>query len=173
MTTPLSRLVPAAVGCLAMLAVGGSARQDPTPAVELRPLKYDALIDLVKQNKGKVVVVDFWADFCIPCKREFPNLVRLHREHKDQGLAAISVALDDPADDKARARALKFLQAQQATFPNILLDEQPEVWQKKLEVDGPPVVYVFGRSGRLEKKFAGEVNYREIEELVLRLLKEQ
>jgi thiol-disulfide isomerase/thioredoxin len=163
------RLTLCALAALAVAAL--AARQEP--AVEMKPLKYDALIELVKQNKGKVVVVDFWADFCIPCKREFPNLVRMHRQYGDQGLVALSVALDDPADEKAKARALKFLTAQKATFTNVLLDEQPEVWQKKLEVDGPPVVYVFGRSGKLEKKFADEVNYREIEELAVRLLKEK
>jgi thiol-disulfide isomerase/thioredoxin len=157
----------------ALAATTAAARQEPVPAVELKPIKYDALIDLVKQNQGKVVVVDFWADFCIPCKREFPNLVRMARQYKDQGLVAVSVALDDPADEKAKARALKFLQAQRAAFTNVLLDEQPEVWQKKLDVDGPPVVYVFSRTGRLEKKFTGEVNYREVEELAVRLLKEK
>jgi thiol-disulfide isomerase/thioredoxin len=164
------RLTLAALAALAV-AAATSARQEP--AVELKPLKYDALIELVKQQRGKVVVVDFWADFCIPCKREFPNLVKLHRQYGGQGLVALSVALDDPSDEKAKARALKFLQAQQAAFTNVLLDEPADVWQKKLEVDGPPVVYVFGRSGRLEKKFAGEVNYREIEELAVRLLKEK
>src|SRR5262249_37610099 len=113
-----------AVCAVTALAVAAAVRQEP--AVELKPLKYDALTDLVKQNKGKVVVVDFWADFCIPCKREFPNLVKLHRQYAGQGLVAVSVALDDPADEKARERALKFLKAQQATFTNVLLDEQPE-----------------------------------------------
>src|SRR5262245_58454037 len=112
----------------------------PTPAqapdkVELRPVRYDGLTDVLKQNRGKVIVVDFWADFCIPCKREFPHLVALHQKYAKDGFVAVSVSLDDPTDDDAKAKALKFLQAQKATFTNLLLDEKPEVWQAKLKID--------------------------------------
>ena len=149
----------------------------PTPAqppgkVDLRTVRYDGLTDAVKRNKGKVVVVDFWADFCIPCKREFPKLVALHGQHAKDGLVAISVSLDDPTDDDAKAKALKFLQAQKATFTNLLLDEKPEVWQAKFKIDGPPLVMVFNRKGDLEQKFVDkEVEYAVIEKLVAELLK--
>jgi thiol-disulfide isomerase/thioredoxin len=165
MTRALIALTAVALSCL------GLAAQDPQ--VQLATVNYDKLTEMVKLQKGKVVVVDFWADFCVPCKREFPNLVKMHQKYAADGLVAMSVALDDPTDEKAKARVVKFLQARQATFTNILLDEKPEVWQKQLDIDGPPCVYVFARSGQLEKKFTGEIKYGEIEELAVRLLKDK
>ena len=61
-------------------------------------IKYADLAKLIASHKSRVVVVDFWADFCLPCKREFPHLVDLHAKYKNAGLVAISVALDSPTD---------------------------------------------------------------------------
>ena len=143
------------------------------PAVELKNIRYDQLVETIKQQQGKVVVVDFWADFCVPCKKEFPHLVELHKKYAGQGLVAISVTLDDPTDDAARGRALKFLQARGATFANYLLDEKSETRQQKLKLDGPPLVVVFDRKGDKAKEFKDEVNYGEIEKLAVKLLQEK
>src|SRR5207249_4554750 len=73
------------VGGLALLGaalLGGAAvRSGETPRVEVKEVKYAGLGDLVRQNRGKVVVLDFWATYCLPCKREFPHLVGLHKKY--------------------------------------------------------------------------------------------
>lgn len=147
------------------------ALADP-PKITVRTVRYDGLTDAIKAAKGKVLVVDFWADYCIPCKREFPRLVALYQKRAADGFAAISVALDDPADETTPAKVKKFLEARQAAFTNFILDEKPAVWQAKLKVDGPPCVYVFNRKGELVQKYADDVNYTEIEKLVEKLLQE-
>jgi thiol-disulfide isomerase/thioredoxin len=144
---------------------------DPAAAVAVNVVKYDGLSALIKQHRGKVVVVDFWADFCIPCKREFPKLVALNNQHAKAGLVAVSVSLDDLSEDGAKDKVLKFLQKQQATTTNLILDEKPEVWQPKLKIDGPPLVMVFNRKGELEQKFVDkDVDYAVIGKLVAELL---
>src|SRR4051794_37042332 len=51
----------------------------PAPAeVTLNTVKYLELADAIKAQKGNVVVVDVWATYCLPCKKEFPNFVELH-----------------------------------------------------------------------------------------------
>jgi thiol-disulfide isomerase/thioredoxin len=148
-----------------------TAYADPA-AVAVKVVKYDGLSSFVKEQRGKVVIVDFWADFCIPCKREFPNLVKLHNEHAKAGLVAESVSLDDLSEEGAKDKVMKFLTRQQATTTNLILDEKPEVWQKKLQIDGPPLVMVFNRKGELEQKFHdNEVDYAVIGKLVAELLK--
>lgn len=110
------------------------------------------------------------------CKREFPHLVEMHKKYADQGLAAVSVALDDPADTDARDSALKFLKARKATFTNLLLDEKAEVWQEKLGLAGPPRIYVFNRDGKYKKFEANDIDeggYPAIERLVVEWLKQK
>jgi len=143
---------------------------EPPAGVTVKVVKYDGLTSFVKGQRGKVVVVDFWADYCIPCKREFPNLLKLHGEHAKAGLVAVSVSLDDLAEEGAKDKVMKFLQKQQATTTNLILDEKPELWQKKLNIDGPPLVMVFNQRGEKEKEFKDDVKYDEIEKIVARLL---
>lgn len=160
---------------LAALTLAVSAAADPPKAeakVTVKVVKYEGLTELIKQNRGKVTVVDFWADYCIPCKREFPKLVALNQKHAKDNFAAVSVSLDDLSEDGAKDKVQKFLDKQQANFTNLILDEKPEVWQAKLKIDGPPLVFVFDRDGKLEQKFAGEsVDYAKVEKLVGELLK--
>src|SRR5262249_54416856 len=120
------------------------------PSVKV--VQYDALQETIKQFRGKVVVVDYWADYCIICKKEFPHLVQMQRKYADD-LAAISVSLDDPSDEETLDKVQRYLKAKNARFTNLILDEKPEFWQKKLGFDGPPAVFVYDRTGELKKVF--------------------
>src|SRR5579871_6210498 len=105
---------------LAVVHRGGRAPA-AGPEVQLRPVSYRELGDVVKARRGKVVVVDVWADFCAPCKREFPNLVRLHERYAADGLVCVSVSVDGAAKHDA---ALAFLKRQKATFANYRLTDE-------------------------------------------------
>lgn len=119
--------------------------QDKSGDVTLRVAKYDVLKDEILKNRGKVVLIDLWGDFCTPCKKAFPHTVELSRKFGDKGLAVISVALDETEKKDA---VLRFLKKQNATFTNILLDEPIEFWQKKFRTDAVPCMYVFSRQGK-------------------------
>lgn len=144
--TRMSLLALAIVAGFFYLSAGA---QEKTDDVTLRVVKYDGLKDEVLKNRGKVVLVDFWADFCLPCKVAFPHTVELHRKFESKGLAVISVALDSLEDNpKVKDRALSFLKKQKANFTNLLLNETEDFWQKKFRMDGPPCMYVFNRQGK-------------------------
>jgi thiol-disulfide isomerase/thioredoxin len=150
------------------------AAQEKAPAaVEIKVVKYAGLGQIIKQQKGKIVVVDFWSDTCIPCKKEFPHLVEMHKKYSGDGVVTISVSLDDAKEDGTAAKVRKFLEAQHATFTNLILDEKPEVWQDKLKFDGPPCVYVFGRDGKVAKQFKDEFTFADVESLVKELLEKE
>jgi hypothetical protein len=79
----------------------------------------------------------------------------------------------DQADDKERA--LDFLKQQKATFANYLLDEEDtKVWQEHWDIGGPPAVCVYGRDGKLVRRFVNDANgtftYADVEKLVRPLL---
>jgi hypothetical protein len=94
----------------------------------------------------------------------------MHKKYSSEGLAAISVSLDDPQDSKVMSRVLSFLQKQQAAFTNLVLDEKAEFWQEKLKFDGPPCVFVFDRDGKW-KKFEAPFEYEDVEKYVAELMK--
>jgi len=165
-------LIAAALTGIAVLAVNrpGAAPQANRP-VDVRTIRHGALAEQVKQLHGQVIVVDFWADYCMPCKREFPHLVELHQKYGSSGLTAISVSLDDPAEAEACNRVRTFLTNQNALFTNYILDEKPEMWQQKLKTNGPPCVFVFGRNGELRKCYRDGVDYKDVEAVVVEALK--
>jgi hypothetical protein len=96
----------------------------------------------------------------------------VHKKYADRGLAAISVALDDPKDTKVRGKIDAFLQKQGATFPNFVLDATDEEWQEALKINGPPCVFVFNRANQVVLKLTGEekLDYAVVDREVEKLL---
>lgn len=144
----------------------------PRPAdadVKLQVVKWQDFEKAIASHKGKVVVIDLWADYCIPCKKEFPHFVELHQKYAKDGLVCISLTVDD-VDDKDRS--LKFLRSQKATMINLLIDEPAETWQKKLDATVPPNVFVIGKDGKRVKRFtsAEPFTYADVEKIVKPLL---
>ena len=131
-----------------------AAKPNDAP-IEIKLVKYDQLKEAVKAHKGKIVVVDVWGTFCIPCMKEFPHLVELSQEHAKDGVVCMSLSVDDPTPEK-KAKALEFLKKQGAGFQNFLLDEEAEVWQKAWKVNAVPVVFVFNRDGSQASMFNSE-----------------
>src|SRR5947209_17333338 len=82
------------LGLLFLLSQGAARPQERAAAVDLRLLRFDGLAELVLKNRGKVVLVDFWADTCPPCKRAMPHLVQVANKHRKDGLVAVTVAVD-------------------------------------------------------------------------------
>jgi thiol-disulfide isomerase/thioredoxin len=145
--------------------------------VTLKVVKYDGLTEAIRAHRGKVVVLDVWASWCLPCKQEFPHLVELHRTYAADGLVCISVSVDDTKEREAAA--LSFLQKQKATFPNYRLDEEGDFLNDKWDFKGIPVVLVFDRDGKRAATFTNDdpdnqFEYdRDVVPLVRKLLKSE
>jgi thiol-disulfide isomerase/thioredoxin len=116
--------------------------------------------------------VDVWGTFCAPCKEKFPKVVGLHEKYARQGLAVISVSVDPPDDADAREAARAFLTRQRAEFRNVILTDKAEVWQTKWQVEGPPLVFLFDKQGRLVAKWEGKFDPDEVEKRVAALIDE-
>lgn len=171
-------VVGLATWLLAMTAT--SFADEPAPAERFytpRPVSIDELKKFIGEQKGKVLIIDLWSDSCTICKEEFPRLVKLHEKHAKEGLVAASLCLDRPTNEKAMKSARQFLKEQKAQFANFVINEEPAVWQERLGVDGPPVVFVFGRDGKLVQKYhpidndEGNTIYDKLEKLLPDLLK--
>ena len=130
----------------------------PAAAVTLDIKNWDETLALVAQHKGKIVVLDVWSTSCEPCMIEFPHLVELHKKHGGDKLVCVSVSCDfvgikGKPPESYQDRVLDFLMKQEATFPNVLLNVEPDVLFEKLDLASNPAVFVFGRDGELAKRF--------------------
>jgi thiol-disulfide isomerase/thioredoxin len=145
-------------------------------SVKLEPLKWTQFKDhLAAARNAKFTLVDVWATTCGPCKENFPHLIEMHRKYASQGLAVISLTLDDPTDKNAIAAAEKFLQEKKAVFKNVLLDENYGDGYDKLNINTIPAVFLFGPDGKEIKRFTmddpdHQFTYEQVEkEVVARL----
>ena len=127
---------------------------DAADRVTLEVIDKAALADVLAQHRGKVVLVDFWATWCEPCKKLFPHTVELHEQFAGQGLAVLSVSLDDPEDEDA---ITEFLTERHATFPNFV--SRYGAGPQSMEAFGidngaVPHFKLYDRDGKLHRAFA-------------------
>ena len=97
---------------------------------------------------GKVVVVNFWATWCVPCVQEIPGFNKLQREFAAKGVEVVGVAMDEEGKDKVEP----FLKKHPMEYPVALGSEQIS---SRYGLDQLPVTLVFDRSGKQVKRFEG------------------
>jgi peroxiredoxin len=95
----------------------------------------------LKSLRGKVVLVNFWATWCPPCRKEMPDLDALYREFKDRGFVILAISDEEPA------KVAQFLKEKGYTYP-ILLDPGRKVNQQ-FRIEGIPKSFVYDRNGKL------------------------
>ena len=100
------------------------------------------------QFEGKVVVVDFWASWCVPCRRSFPWLNEMNRKYAGEGLVIVGVNLDEE-----RGEADAFLEEFPADFM-IYFDESKDL-AHEFDVIAMPSSYLIGRDGEIVKRHFG------------------
>jgi thiol-disulfide isomerase/thioredoxin len=118
------------------------------PAVTLEPVHFDQWKQELGSLRGKLVVVDVWATWCLPCLERFQHIVELDRRYRERGVTVISMSVDDRDDKKAAQIARQFLVKQNARFRNYLMDEPILDAFEKLGVQGIPAVFIYDRTGR-------------------------
>ena len=95
----------------------------------------------LKGLRGKVVLLNFWATWCPPCRKEMPDLEALYLKFKDQGLIVLAVS------DEDAAKVSPFLAERNITYP-VLLDPGRKV-NEQLQIEGIPKSFIYDRGGKL------------------------
>ncbi|MBC7330544.1 TlpA family protein disulfide reductase [bacterium] len=116
--------------------------------------------------KGKVVLIDFWATWCPPCREELPIIEKLHQEFKDKNLVVLGISNED------RDTIADFLRNNPLTFP-ILVDEKGNVG-KSYKVVAIPRLLLIDKTGKIRKDILGYKPQNEdiLREMIEGLLKE-
>src|SRR5262249_50371353 len=103
------------------------------------------------QLRGKVVLVNFWATWCPPCREEIPALIELQKKYKDR-LQIIGIAQDSGSADEVR----RFMEANGMNYPSVL--STPEIEKLFPRVYALPTTFMLERDGRLAQKHVGLLN---------------
>lgn len=139
----------------------------PQPAVAEPTLRdLDGRAHTLAEWRGKVVVLNFWATWCGPCREEMPEFVRLQNELGGQGLQFVGVAIDEA--DAVRG----YLKETPVNYPVLMGDEHAPDWADKLgnKLAGLPFSVVFDREGRKVHAITGVFKREEILKIVKPLL---
>jgi len=159
-------LGPAALGMTVMWLL---AAAQPLPAADASRLtgEIDApgLAAAIAKEKGRVVLVNFWATWCVPCRQEFPDLVKLDKAYRARGLTVIGVSTDLAKDLPA---VEKFLAASSPDFANyrkksggddqVFIEAVDKKWGGEL-----PFSVVYGPDGKKAKVLSGKQSYASFE----------
>lgn len=152
---------------LLMAACAGTAfaiAAGPAPDFTLKSMDGPNL--RLQEQRGRVVMVNFWATWCGPCKIEIPWLEDLQKQYAPQGLQIVGVSMDDDPP----AKVAKFAQDQGINYTVVMGNDK--VADLYGGVDGLPETFYIGRDGKIVNRVMGLVGHKEIEENIQSALKQ-
>lgn len=165
----MTRLIAAVTFCLALsysVTCGITAQ-------ELKPVNTTTDIQKIfDDSKGKVILLNFWATWCKPCVKEFPELMKLYANYKDKGFELVFISLDDIADVETKLKP--FLTKSGVDFttyyntfakPEELIDYIDKNWMGAI-----PSTYIYDKEGKMQASILGNKTYEEFEKEITKYL---
>jgi len=148
-----SIIAAVAIGFLLILGYGlrsQSVSPIGAPASDFTLSLFDGGELSLAERRGSVVVVNFWASWCPPCRDEAPALERVWREYEDKGVVFVGMNFND-----VTAKAVAFIEEFDATYPN-----GPDPYNRisrAYRITGVPETFLIARDGRLLEWYRGPV----------------
>jgi peroxiredoxin len=121
---------------------GNPEEGKPAPAFDAKLLS-GANFSLA-DAKGQVIIINFWATWCPPCRQEMPAIESYYKKHKGQGLKVIAVSMDEPADEAKVYEVMRGFSFDAALDKNAHHDGYGRIWRL-------PLTFVIDRKGILRK----------------------
>ncbi len=158
-----------AAGAAAMLCCAQPVRAEDAGGKPVGDVFYGASfkdmkdqLESLDQFKGKVVVMYFWATWCVPCRVETPNLVKLNEEYKGKGVEVVGLALDN--GDRVR----DFVKDNGISYPVFYGGREAVQLGRALGNDhgAIPFTVVIGKDGKLIHTFKGDLPNAELEKII-------
>jgi thiol-disulfide isomerase/thioredoxin len=148
-----------------------SAALWPAGPARLDPLDEAGFRQLLAASKGKVLLVNFWATWCAPCREEMPLLVKLEAAYRARGFRLVTVSADEPEDAR---QALEFLQkvgVPQPAYIKRAANDDKFITAVDAKWSGAlPALFLYDKSGRKVRSFIGEADFKLLETEIRKLL---
>jgi thiol-disulfide isomerase/thioredoxin len=118
----------------------------------------------LSEYRGKLVLLDFWATWCDPCREEIPHFVELQNKYRDQGLQIVGISMDDGPEP-----VRDFYQSFKMNYPVVMGNATTgELYGGVL---GLPIAFLIGRDGRIYSKHIGATDISVFEGEIATLLR--
>jgi len=167
-TAALGGYLLLATGCSrpaeSVKAASVKAEKDRRPAPDFSLKDTDGRAVSLSDYKGKVVLLNFWATWCGPCKIEIPWFIEYEQKLKDKGFAVVGVSMDDDGWDAVRP----FMKEHSVNYRMLMGNEM--VAQQYGGVDALPTTFIIDREGRIASTHVGLVSRREYDNDIQALL---
>jgi thiol-disulfide isomerase/thioredoxin len=137
----------------------------PVPTFELEAM--DGTSYAMEDRKGKVVIINFWATWCGPCRFEIPELVELQEEYGPEGFEVLGISMDDGGFEVVRP----FAEEMNVNYPIVV--DHGSVASQFGGVYGLPTTFIVDRHGVIQERIIGIVTRRSLEPRLHILLSEQ
>lgn len=139
-------------------------------AQSLVPVDQPGYPKLIAAHKGKVVLVEFWATWCKPCRAEMPELVKLEQKLRARGFDLVTISNDEPGAQPAALKVVSENHVPGKTYVRKTADEDQfcdaidPKWGGAL-----PALFLYDRSGKKVRSFIGETPVKDIEAAIDKL----
>ncbi len=133
------------------------------PPIHLRPVSPEQLQQAIRETRTRVVVVNVWATWCVPCRKEFPHFVKFRNSYRDGGVEVLFLSTDF---EDSLEQAREFLDRQKVTWPNYLKTGKDEPFIDSLSPKwsgAQPATFVYDKDRKMVDFWEGEVTYEELE----------
>ena len=140
------------VTALVLLAVVGcSSKPEKSPPPSQMQTIEEFTQDKLNEYRGKIVVLNFWAIWCAPCRAELPDLQAVHQEYQDQGVVIVGVNVSESSED-----IIAFAQKLGVTFP--MLRDSQHSGMNSFGVQVLPTTFFLNQEGQVKRRWVGTAN---------------
>jgi peroxiredoxin len=129
---------------------GPDFSKNPVPAPDVAMTTLDGETIQLAEQSGKVVLVNFWATWCAPCRKEIPDLINLYSDLQSDGLLVVGVA----TDDEGESVVAPFVKKHDVNYP-IVVDTSRTIESKFDAMYGLPTTYVVNPEGQIIRRILG------------------
>jgi thiol-disulfide isomerase/thioredoxin len=138
---------------------------------QVKIINISDLEEIIKQSDDRALLINVWATWCLPCREEFPDLVKLAKDY-NENIRVVGISADDP--DELDSKVIPFLKSQNAEFENYIIKVvDPEDFINLLNKDWGgviPATFLYDKKGKQKEVLIGKQSYELFEKAVKKVI---